>query len=650
MNWRSLFALLLCVLCVLPVLAQRPKPKDYGINSRKALNLYLDGQEAARRRMRDQAIRYFEEAVKIEPTFGRAHYELGINAYLRGNYETARFHLAEAKEYVQEPLRDLRFFLGMACFNTAAYDSAYASLLLFLEKGEGRKVDLQKAAISLRHAAFAREAIADSVAFRPQGLGPAINSERDEYLPYLTADAQELLFTARRPGNVGGYNNMLGDYSEDFYLSQKSDTGWTQAENLGPPINTPENEGAATMTEDGNTIYFTACNLPGGFGQCDIYRSTRQGSRWSEPELMPAPINTKYWDGQPCLAPDGQSMYFVSTRPGGIGSYDIWVCAKQGDLWTNPQPLDSTINTQGHEDSPFLHADGITLYFSSDFHPGFGSEDLFVSYRKENSGWTEPQNLGYPLNTVANESNIFVTANGRLGFINSTRQAGMGGSDIYSFELDDRIRPQVATFLRGTVVDSVTRKSLAANIQLIDVESGDTIRQVQSDAADGTFLMSLPLEREYAAFVEEPGYLFASKNFFLKDLAEETYFELLIELSPIRKGIKVELSNIFFESGQYELQESSKPELTFLVNYLKQNPGLRIEIQGHTDNVGSEADNQTLSQKRAEAVREYLIEQGIKIDRIEANGYGESEPIADNETEAEKAQNRRTEFKVLETE
>lgn len=650
MNWRLLSALFLALLLSLPMLAQRPKPKDFGIKSRKAMKAYLSGQEAARRRMRDAAIQYYQEAIEIEPAFGLAHYELGVNAFVQRDFADALPHLQQAEALVEPRPNQLSFFLGVTYFNLAEYDSAHGRLMTFLEQGQGRRTDLQYAAILLRHADFAREAIEDTVQFEPHNLGPAVNSAREEYLPYLTADNQELLFTSRRPGNIGGYSSMLRDYSEDFYLATWQDTGWSEAQNLGAPINTPENEGSATMSEDGRTIYFTACNQEGGYGSCDIYRATRQGKRWSQPELLPAPVNSKYWDGQPCLSPDGQALYFASDRPGGVGSYDLWVCYRQGDRWTAAQPLDSTINTQGHEDSPFLHADGITLYFSSDFHPGFGSEDLFVAYRQEDGSFSQPQNLGYPLNTVSNESNIFVSANGQRGFINSDRAGGLGGSDLYTFELDERIRPQIATFLRGTVIDSATEAPLGAAIQLVDVEKGDTIRQATSDPIDGRFLMSLPLDKEYAAFVEKPGYLFASKNFFLKDLAEETYFELTIPLSPIRKGITVELKNIFFESGKYALQESSKPELRFLVNYLQDTPRLRIEIQGHTDNVGSETDNQTLSQNRAEAVRAYLIEQGIAAARIEATGYGESQPITSNETEEGRAQNRRTEFKVLDTE
>jgi outer membrane protein OmpA-like peptidoglycan-associated protein len=649
MNTRFLCALLLLGVGVsLPGLAQ--KPKDFGIKSRKALNYYLDGQEAARRRMRDQAIQLFEEAVKLEPSFGRAHYELGVNAFVQRDFAKALPHLQQSASNNQGELDNLPYFLGVSYFSVAAYDSARARLLQFLEAGVGRRTDLNLAAILLRHADFAREAIHDTVAFQPRNLGPAVNSPRDEYLPYLTADNQELIFTSRRPGNIGGYSSMLRDYSEDFYYSQWQDTGWSQASNFGPPINTPENEGSATMSEDGRTIYFTACNLEGGYGSCDIYQASREGNRWSRPQLLAEPVNSQYWDGQPCLSPDGQSLYFASDRPGGVGSYDIWVCTRQGSRWGEAVPLDTTINTVGHEDSPFLHADGVTLYFSSDFHPGFGSEDLFVSYRQAEGGWSAPKNLGYPLNTVSNESNLFVSANGLMGFINSDREGGLGGSDLYRFELAESIRPQRATFLRGTVLDSVSREVVAASIQLVDVESGDTIRQAASDPGDGRFLMSLPLEREYAAFVEAPGYLFASKNFFLKDLSEATYFDLVIELSPIRKGITVELKNIFFDFGKYTLQDNSMPELAFLVNYLTQNPGLRIEIQGHTDDVGSEQDNLALSQNRAEAVRKYLLTQGVAATRIEAKGYGESQPVADNESEEGRARNRRTEFKVLEME
>lgn len=642
-----LLSLLFCLLIPQAVQAQKPKPADFGISSKKALNYYLEGLQLAQYRDRLGAIDAFSEAVKLEPEFAHAHYHLGVNAYVQKKYPEALEHLEKTYTLNPEPFRNLGYMLGMSYFFNAQYDNSVPLLREFLETRAGRPVDLKKAAVVLRHAQFAAEAIKTPVDFEPVNLGPAINSERDEYLPFLTADESYLLFTSRRPSSVGGYNRSLSDYSEDFFFSTLADTGWQEAVNLGTPINTTENEGAASITQDGNMIFFTACNLPGGIGNCDIYFSTRAGKKWSRPELVEG-INSEFWDSQPCLSDDGKTLYFASNRQLGVGGRDIWFATKTAYGWSEPQNMGKPVNSEGNEDSPFLHADGITLYFSSDFHPGFGAQDLFVSYQQKGQ-WTEPQNLGYPLNTIADESNIFVNASGRQGYINSDRAGGLGKSDLYRFDMDDRNRPQIATFLRGITRDSITHTPVPAFIRLVDLESGDTIRQVPTGRSDGRFLMTLPLERSYAAFVTAKGYLFASKNFYLKDLPGEKYFDLTIEMAPLRKDVQVVLQNIFFEIDAFTLEERSEAELQFLLTFMQDNPKIRIEIQGHTDDIGTEEYNLDLSQKRANEVMAYLIERGLEPSRVEAKGYGEKVPVSGNITAEDRAQNRRTEFKILET-
>lgn len=647
-NLHRFMAFLLALLC-LPMAAtaqnKKPKPADFGIKSKKAMKYFLEGDYYARIRERDRAIEYYQEAIEIEPEFALAHQRLGINAYAQGEYEQALDHLQVA--HAQQPDQFGSFYLAECYFFTQQYAEAIPHYEAFLDQQGGRKADRDRANLNLRHARFARVAIKDSVRFTPQNLGPNVNSPQDEYLPHLNADDSFLFFTARKPDAVGGFNRDLNDYSEDFYYAEKVDGQWQPAQNLEEPINTPVNEGAGSLTQDGRMIFFTACNRSDGFGSCDLYYALREGDRWSTPENMGENVNSQAWESQPCLSQDGRQLYFISTRPGGQGSSDIWVSTLKEGEWQPPVNLGPPVNTPGQEFSPFLHADGVSLYFASNFHPGFGDKDLFVAHRQEDGSWGRPQNLGYPLNGVGDESNIFINAKGTRGFINSVRQEGYGGSDLYSFELPEPMRPQTATFLRGTVVDSLTQAPVKAFIQLVDVASGDTVRQIYSDGTNGKFLMSLPLNRTYAAFVKAPNYLFASKNFSLEKPEEDIYFEILIPLVPLKKGSQVVLQNIFFESGKYALKESSRAELQNLLTFLRTNPRLRIEIQGHTDDVGSDTDNLALSENRARAVRSYLIAEGIAEERIEAKGYGEQQPLASNQTESGRAQNRRTEFKVL---
>ena len=630
--------------------AQKLKPADLGINSKKALNLYIEGMQYSQYRQRAEAIEAFKAAIEIEPDFAHAHYQLGSNLYVLQDYEAALPHLEKAYEKRPNEFRELEFYLGDTYFELEQYEAAARLYEVFLRKQNGRNQNIRKATLYLQHARFAAKAIKDPVMFEPQNLGEAVNSTDADYIPCLNADDSYLLFVSRRPG-VGSFNPAYGGYSEDFFYSRFENGEWTPAENLGEPINTNLNEGAATITQDGKYIFYTACNQPDGFGDCDIYMATLlEDGKWSKGQNLGPKVNTRFKETQPSVAHDGKTLYFSSGRVNGEGLGDIWVCERdEKGEWSEAKNLGKVINTPGHEEGPFIHADGKTLYFSSNFHPGFGKADLFISHKQSDGSWSTPQNLGYPINTPGVESHIFITSQGDRAFYTAEREDTYGKSDIYEFVLDKRIRPQRATFVRGIVKDSLTEAPVYASIELKDVETGETVRNIFSGKTDGSFLMSLPLEREYAAFVEAKGYLFKSQNFYLKNLKEDVYFDLIIDMIPLEKNKKVVLQNIFFESGKYDLKTSSAAELNSLTRFLKTNNQMRIEIQGHTDDVGTERDNLVLSQNRAEAVRTYLIGKGIDPERVVARGYGESDPKVPNSSEQNRAMNRRTEFKILET-
>ena len=418
-------------------------------------------------------------------------------------------------------------------------------------------------------------------------------------------------------------------------------------------MNTEGNEGAASFTPDGQFVFFTACSRRDGYGDCDIYVSRLDGNTWSKPRNLGPLINTPAWESQPCISNDGRTLYFASSRKGGEGGQDIYQTTYQNGTWSEPENLGPTINSSGNEVSPFLHADGKTLYFSSSGHLGFGGLDLFIS-KKTPEGWTKPENLGHPLNTSADEGNIFVNAQGNLGYINSTREGGLGRSDIYSFELDPSIRPDFTTYVRGYVREKGSQKPLAGKVTFINIETGDTIRSVYANKASGKFLLTLPLEQDYAAFIDKKGYLFASQFFSLKDLPtpaddarSDQYFDVEIELQPLEVGITVVMSNVFYETNEYDLLDASKAELEHLVQFMKLNPKVQVEIGGHTDNVGSTQDNKVLSDNRARSVKKYLEERGIASARVLAKGYGEVQPVADNTTEEGRALNRRTECRIV---
>jgi outer membrane protein OmpA-like peptidoglycan-associated protein len=317
--------------------------------------------------------------------------------------------------------------------------------------------------------------------------------------------------------------------------------------------------------------------------------------------------------------------------------------------WSVPVKLSDTINTQGKEECPFIAPDNQTLYFCSDGHPGFGGTDIFMSRRLPNGRWGTPVNLGSPINTSKNETGISIDPNGKLAYFSSDRAGGYGGMDIYSFVLPDSMRPQQVTYMKGKVYDVNTSQPLIAYFTLIDLETGKVISESTSRPVDGTFLVCLPINKNYALNVSRKGYLFYSDNFSLKDV-KATYdhpFLKNVPLQPIDTGATIVLNNIFFPTNKYDLKPESEVELAKLISFLKSNPTIKIQLSGHTDNQGTPQSNIILSENRAKAVYNYLIAHTIDAARLTYKGYGQTRPVATNDTPEGRQLNRRTEMKII---
>ncbi|MFQ3580042.1 MAG: OmpA family protein, partial [Bacteroidales bacterium] len=447
----------------------------------------------------------------------------------------------------------------------------------------------------------------------------------------------------------------LRSFEETLLAVARSDTAqqsaaaeWQPRFNIGTPINTAGNEGAQTITADGRHLFFTACNRPDGKGQCDIYYSYKKGDTWTLPKNLGNPVNTQYWESQPSVSADGRSLFFVSNRPGNLGNTDIYVTHLSDDgKWSPPKNLGKVINTEGSENSPFIHNDGTTLYFASNGHVGMGGMDLFRS-TWQNNEWTTPQNLGYPINTWKDETGLIINAKGDVAIFASEREDTFGGIDLYQFELPQSIRPLQVLYLKGIITDSITKQPLAAQIELFDVETSNLIIRSFSDPVTGNFLFTLTVGKEYALNVAKQGYLFYSENFKIKknDTTLDTY--KTITLQPIQVGKSVILKNIFFDTDSFNLKPASKVELDKLTDFLIKNPTIKIEIGGHTDNTGNKQKNIELSQLRAKSVYNYLVENKITANRLFFKGYGDSKPVVPNTSETNKAKNRRTEFMIIE--
>jgi outer membrane protein OmpA-like peptidoglycan-associated protein len=328
---------------------------------------------------------------------------------------------------------------------------------------------------------------------------------------------------------------------------------------------------------------------------------------------------------------------------------DIWVVelTKDGFPAKKAENMGEIINTEYNDCSPFIHPDGRTLYFASDGHIGMGDYDLFVSRLDYNAEWGVPKNLGYPINTKEEERSMIVNAKGDMALFASARQPGKG-LDIYKFPLHEEVKPISVSYVKGYVYDSVTGNKLSASCELIDIETGIVIAEEQSEENTGKYLVCLPIDRNYAFNVSKDGYLFYSENFSLTNLEDPSEpFIMNIPLQPIREGVTIVLKNIFFDFNKFELQSSSYAELNKVVSFMLKNPHVRIEIGGHTDNVGNKEFNASLSTNRAKAVYNYLLSKGIEASRLSYKGYDFSMPIADNDTEVGRALNRRTEFKIV---
>jgi outer membrane protein OmpA-like peptidoglycan-associated protein/tetratricopeptide (TPR) repeat protein len=470
--------------------------------------------------------------------------------------------------------------------------------------------------------------------FAPVNLGENINTKDLEYFPSLTIDGKKMIFNRR----------IAGD--EDFYESNLIDGKWAKAEPLGGKVNTNLNEGAQNISQDGQLLIFTGCNYPEGEGSCDLYFSVKTNNGWSEPQNLGPVVNTDFWESSPSLSPDKRDLYFSSSRAGGFGGRDIWVVHRlPTGKWSRPENLGEAVNTGGDEGCPFMHADNETLYFNSNGHPGYGMTDLFFSKKVNDSSWMVAENLGYPINTIDDQGSLIVTADGKTAYYASDGADSKGGLDIYSFQLREDIRPLKTLWVKGKVFDKKTTAGLPSAVELTDIKTGNLISKIQTDE-DGNYLVTLPVGKDYAFNVNRKGYLFYSDNFSLQNNNTDSAFTVNIPLQPIEKGATIVLKNIFFETGKFDLKNESKNELDKLVKLLNDNPNLKIQLDGHTDNVGQEKDNLLLSTNRAKAVVGYLLSKSINAQRLTYKGFGSSRPVADNATEPGKALNRRTELSI----
>jgi len=635
--------------------------QEYSTQNKKAIKLYERAMETLYQGKNDAAMNGLEQALQEDDGFLEAHLVLAdlmsnIDiASMEENGEPSRHYRDEAKRHYRAVVESKRNFFAPAWVNLGKlelydrnYDEAIKCFETYLELDKRESETELDAKRGLKIARFRKEALAHPVPFNPQNLGAAVNSRDDEYLPSLTADGQTLVFTRRFPRKATTTANTKEE--EDLYVSTLNNGQWSRAERMPEPVNSTDNEGAQCISQDGRIMFYTACNRNDGGGRCDLYMCVNKSGRWSKPRNLGSAVNSGAWEGQPTFSIDGRTLYFVSNRKGGHGGMDIWKTTFDGGQWTAPENLGPEINTEFDEMSPFIHFDDHTLYFSSNRPEGMGGMDLFVAKRDDNGRWTQPTNLGYPINTEGDDNNLIVSADGRTAIFASQRDGGQGKMDLYSFELPVESRPTVAICFKGRVSNAKDGQPVASDIRIIDLANGTTVANTSSDSKNGLYIVSLPAGKDYAFHVTANGFLFHSQNVERNNENGNEQWQPVtvdIALHPIESGERIALRNVFFETGRWEILPESEYELAKVVDLLTKNPTLKIELGGHTDNVGRPEANQRLSEQRAKAVYDYLINKGIPSNRLSYKGYGETQPVATNDTDEGRRENRRTEIKVL---
>ncbi len=638
---RSLLVVIFLVSSIYVSLAQ-----TLTTTSKKAIRLYHEGRNHFALLEYEQAELKLKKAIGTDKNFLEAYMLLGDiyrtqnkNIYAVETYKTAI-------EINPDKYPEVFYFYGILCFEMQQYQLCIEQLEQFKNYNIINEARQREADYYLASARFAQRSLKNPVPFQPINLGTNINSANDEFINAVSTDELKIYITAEE-----AVQGLVG-VSDRFFISYRDDlnSAWQPIALLPPPLNSEDTQGALSLTHDGRYLLFAGCQWSDGYGSCDIYAVKTVGKNIGKPQNLGHTLNSTAWDSQPCLAPDGRTLYFSSTRKGGYGKSDIWRSYLQDNgEWSTPENLGETINTYGSEMSPYIHADGKTLYFSSDRHPGMGGMDLFVAKMDSAGNWEKPVNLGYPINTSGDEINIIVNARGDKAYISARLPEGNGGFDIYEFEVYPEIRPKPSTYVKGIVVDAKTNNPLLSYFTLTEINAGKDIITSFSDEKTGEFLLCLPINRDYALNVSREGYLFHSEHFSLTDYKEvfEPYL-LNIALNPIIPGEVTIMRNIFFDSGKANLKDESLAELNKLYEFLIQNPSIAVEISGHTDDVGSEDYNMTLSDQRAQAVTDFLVAKGIDSNRLQHKGYGFTKPLTTNQTQEGRAKNRRTEIKVIE--
>jgi len=645
-------------------------------NLKEGNEIFEDG----RRAYFNLAIPYYLVAQEFNPNNAELNYKIGV-CYLYSSQKRKSLPYL-LKSFNLDPSVDpfnIHYLKGWAYQLNSDWDNAideYEKQLVVLNQNKGEPIEFERVQKRLQESKHGKEFQKVPVRVWVDNLGANVNSAAPEYAPLISTDETILILTARRGSNIGGLNDEADNLPfEDLYYSRNVGGVWSEVKNMGEEVNTSGHDAGSGLSPDGKTLFVFRGDIKGGG---DIYASKFREANWLKPKRLYKTINTEEHESAAALSFDGQSLYFVSEREGGFGGKDIYksIWDAQKERWGEATNLGPVVNSAYDEDGVYMHPDGKTLYFSSEGHNSIGGNDIF-SAEFDQGRWKTPVNLGIPVNTPDDDVFFSVAADGRTAYYSSDREEGFGEKDIYRItflgpekqpvlNVEDRliagsdarkieipyqpaveIRTSQMALLKGLVLDDETQEPVAAKIDLIDNATAEVLASFDVEPSSGKYLVSLPAGKNYGINVNADNYLFNSLNFDIPDSAGYREYYKVIRMKRIKIGESIVLRNIFFDYNKATIRDESTAELDRLEKVLVENPTIKVEISGHTDNVGGDDYNLKLSEERAQSVVNHLMSKGIESSRMIAKGYGETSPLATNDTPEGRQENRRTEFKII---
>lgn len=654
MKWISL---LVIMMCVTPAWAQFEVElgeceQAYSDKAQAQVNKALASFDKKDYKM---AKIYVNNVLDIDPKNAHGLYLMGEIAMRNkpANVNMAIAYWTQLTDVCPNYRAEVQFFLGVLLLEDGKKKKSEEMMRLFLANPERDRAFDKEAESIIEEINLQQTLFANPVPFDPKPV-TSICTRDDEYLAIISPDAEMCFFT-RRSKKVDKYSGPAAKTRivEEFSLAKRNENGtFEKGEALEYPFNESYNEGGPTITANNRELYFTVCKMDKeGRQNCDIYYCFREGSYWGEIENLGEHINrADSWESQPSVSADGQFLYFVSNRPGGIGGLDLYMCTRElNGTWSAPQNLGKSINTRKNEKSPFIHSDSQTLYFASNGHATLGGYDIYYSKKEEEAEeYNKPVNIGYPINTKADEIGLFVSLDGVNAYFSSNKLRGPGGWDFYSFELHPAARPEQVALVKGTMLDKNQEVVKDAKLQIKNLKTKE-VQDITVDQTTGEYaaVVNIKEQENLILKVEKEGTAFTSKLVDIED--EETVNGVVkaeLEVAPIEVGKEYRLNDIKFASDSYQLSEKAKLVIDEFILFLGEQPRIKVDIQGHTDNAGNPEDNMTLSKNRAKVVYDYLISNGISTSRMTWHGFGQTKPIASNSNEKSMAKNRRTVFVI----